>query len=148
MLAPVCRESFEIAHQLTAISTPSPAAGVLLSGSEAVLAIHGPVASWLKRHCGLLPARGTCNRCALRFAPRIIPATTGLLVLLYLATRLAAFRSRVAAFLKKRLILAGERELLSAVATGQLQILYHKALSSTLSLYAISHGCSLNGQII
>ena len=43
---------------------------------------------------------------------------------------------RIAPFLEKCLILAGKREFLSAVATGQLQVLCHRFLSSTVSLYA------------
>src|SRR5215472_15486793 len=107
--------------QLTTIATLSSAAAVSLSGSETVLAIYGPVATRLKRNCRLLPTCGTRNRRPLRFAP-VVSSPSGLLVLLCLATRLAAFRSRIATFLKKCLILAGKREFLSAVATGQLQI--------------------------
>ena len=119
-------------RQLTAMVTPSTAAGVPLSGSEALLAVHGSITSWLKRYGSLLPARGTGDRCALRIVPRIVFAATGLVAILCLATRLAAFRSGVAALLKKRLVLAGKREFPSAVATNQLQILCHKFLSSVL----------------
>ena len=137
--------SIEIARRLTAIAVPSPAAGVLLPGPEAVLAIYGPVASRLKRHCGLLPARGTGDRIALGFGLRVISATAGLFILLFLATRLAAFRSRIGAFLEKCLVFAGKREFLSAVATGHLQFLCHK----TFSLYCalLRTAAPVNGQI-
>jgi hypothetical protein len=56
-------------------------------------------------------------------------ATAGLLVLLRLAAVFAAFRSRIATLLEKRLIFAREREFLSTITTGQLLIVTHKALS-------------------
>jgi hypothetical protein len=80
----------------------------------------------------------------LQFAP-VVSSPSILFVLLCLATRLAPFRSRIATLLEKCLILAGKREFLSAVATGQLQILCHNFLSFTLSLYATTQGDSWRG---
>ncbi len=134
------------AHRLTAKPMPSAAAAtrVLFPGSEAVLAIYRTVASRLKRHCSLLPARGTRNRRARRIAPVSSPASaSGLLVLLCLAAWLASFRSGIAALLEKRLVFARKREFLSAVATGQLQILCHTVLSSTPLLYAKQKGVAV-----
>ena len=99
----------ENAHALTAITAPSTAAAtaVSLSGSEAVLAIDRAIASRLKRNRGLLPTAGTCNGCALRFVSVVSsPSASRLLVLLCLAARFAAFRSRIAALPKEGLIFA------------------------------------------
>lgn len=123
--------SYKLPRQLTAIAMPSTTAAVFFPRSEAVLAIYRPIASRLKRNCGLLSAPGTRNRGALRFAPGV-SAPSGLFVLFCLATCLAALRSRIAAFPIKCLIFAGKGEFLSAVAAGQLQILCHNFLSSTL----------------
>ena len=135
--APGRRHSFKMPPKLTAIATPSSAAAVGLSGSEAVLAVHGTITSWLKRHRGLLPTCGTCNRRALRFAP-VVSSPSALLVFLSLSTTLAPFRSRIATFQKKCLILARKSEFPTAVATSQLQIRCHTSLSPTVKLYARS----------
>lgn len=121
----VRRKSLEMPHHLTAIAIPATASGVLLPGSKAVLAVHGPVTSRLKRHSGLLAAPGTRNGCSLRLAP-LVSSAAALFVLLCLTASLAPFWRRIAAFLEKRLILTGKREFLSAVATGQLHTLCHK----------------------
>ena len=115
------------------ISASSPAS---LSGAEAVLAIHGAVAPWLKRQRRLHPARRTHDRCSLECSPPVGFSPRSLPILSCLTTRLAAFRNRITTFLKKFLIRAWKREFLSTIATGQLQILGHKILTSGLSLYS------------
>ena len=131
-LPPVRRPSL---FQLTAITATSAVAAVSLSGAEAVLAIDRPVASRLKRYGGLLPTPRAGNAGALRWAP-VVSTTAGLLVLLCLPASLAAFWSRVPTLPEKGLVLAGKREFLSAVAAGELHVLCHKTLSSTLLLYS------------
>lgn len=119
-----------------AIITAAAAAAVAsLPGGETVLAIYWAVASRLKRDRCLLPASGTRDCCALRISPPAVSSSTAaaLFVLLRCAARPAAFRRRIATFPEKCLIFARKREFLSAVATGQLQILCHKTLSSPLS---------------
>jgi hypothetical protein len=112
-------------HLLTAVSASAPAtasaSAISLFGLIAVLAIYRPVASRLKRHSGLLAASGTRNRRALRFTPVVSSAAStsaALLVLLRLAARLTALWRRVTAFLKKRLIFAGKRELLPTIGAS------------------------------
>jgi hypothetical protein len=71
-----------------------------------------------------------------------------LLILFRLAARLAAFRSRIAAFLEERLILACKREVLPAVAAGHLLIRCHKTLSYVRSQLAdIAGTYSVNCQV-
>ena len=79
----------------------------------------------------MLPAPGTRDGRTLRLTPGISSASS-LFVLLCLATRLAAFRSRIAPFLEKCLIFARKCEVLPAVTTSQLQILSHKTLFALL----------------
>src|SRR5271157_4382461 len=77
-------------------ATPAAAACAGLTRLEAVLAVHGTVASGLEWNCGLLSASGTDHRCAPRFTALVATAATArLLVLLCLAARFAALRRRI-----------------------------------------------------
>lgn len=115
------------ASELTPAPIISSAAAAFLVSVEAVAAIYGTISTRLKRNGCLLPAPGTRDGRTLRLTPGISSASS-LFVLLCLAARLAAFRSRIAPFLEKCLIFARKCEVLPAVTTSQLQILSHKTL--------------------
>jgi hypothetical protein len=105
------RESKRICCRMTPkplppVPMPFPPGAFSSSGSKAVLAIYGPVASRLKRYRGLFPAPGTGDRGALWLTPSVVSSATGLFVLLCLAARLASFWSRIATLLEKCLIFA------------------------------------------
>ena len=92
---------FEV--HLPSVPTLSSASTVSIPATVAVLAIHRPVASGLKWYCRLLPARRTCDRCALCLTP-VKSSAPALLVLLRLTAGLAAFRNRIPTVLEERLV--------------------------------------------
>lgn len=124
------RSHLGISHLLPAVPAISPAAATTaasFSRAEAVLAINRPVASRLKRNRRLLSASGTRHRRGLGFTPAVSSSSAAtLFILLCLAARLAALRSRISAFSEEVLILGCKRKFLSAVAAGELHIFRHK----------------------
>jgi hypothetical protein len=97
------------------VGASAPAAAAL-ARRVAVAAIHRAIAAGLKRHRRRLSACRTNDGSSLGGSGTVTRTT--LIVFLGLPARLAAFRRRVTAFLKERLIGSGEGEVLPTVAAG------------------------------
>jgi hypothetical protein len=137
LLYPDCKSALAA----SAKASPAVAAGAGPSTLEAVLAVHGTVASRLERDSGLLSAPRTDHACALRWAALISAAATGLFVLLGLAACFAALRRWKTTFAEEVLIVSRKREWLPAIATHELLIFSHISLSFMLQVGAALGDC-------
>ena len=82
------------------MAMPSSAAGVTLPDLKRSWQYTGRSLRISKRHCGLLLAHRTSDRCALRIVPRRVSPTAGRSTLLCRATHSAALLSGIAALLE------------------------------------------------
>ena len=124
-----CRLVKAALNRLVAFPAAPAAATRALAGCVAVTAEDRTVPTRFERHRRRLPAPRTDHRRTMRLRRRAIPATvTTLTVLLGHPAGLAAFRSRVTAFLEERLIGSGEGKVLPAIAASKLNIACHDNL--------------------